>query len=54
MMWKELVMKNAHSVYSAWNGDKLVGLINYLSDGIMTAYFHYSKWVKESPCLLLI
>ena len=49
-----VAMKNAHSVYSAWNGDMLVGLINCLSDGIMTAYFHYSKWVKESPCLLLI
>ena len=36
-----VAMKNAHSVYSAWNGDKLVGLINCLSDGIMTAYFHY-------------
>lgn len=34
-------MKNSHSVYSAWDGDKLVGLINALSDGIMTAYFHY-------------
>ncbi len=36
-----VAMKNAHSVYSAWNDDKLVGLINCLSDGIMTAYFHY-------------
>ena len=36
-----IAMKNAHCVYSAWNGDKLVGLINCLSDGTMTAYFHY-------------
>lgn len=34
-------MKNSDSVVSAWDGDKLVGLINALSDGIMTVYFHY-------------
>lgn len=34
-------MKNSHSVLSAWDGDKLVGLMNCLADGIMTAYFHY-------------
>lgn len=34
-------MKNSHRVVSAWDGDKLVGLINALSDGVMTAYFHY-------------
>lgn len=34
-------MENSHSVYSAWDGEKLVGLINCLSDGVMTAYFHY-------------
>ena len=36
-----IAMKNSYSVVSAWDGDKLVGLINALSDGIMTAYFHY-------------
>lgn len=36
-----LAMKNSDCVVSAWDGDKLVGLINALSDGIMTAYFHY-------------
>jgi GNAT superfamily N-acetyltransferase len=34
-------MQNSDCVISAWDGDKLVGLINALSDGIMTAYFHY-------------
>jgi ribosomal protein S18 acetylase RimI-like enzyme len=37
----QTAMKNSHTVISAWDGDKLVGLINALSDGIMTAYFHY-------------
>jgi GNAT superfamily N-acetyltransferase len=40
---RELVvaMRNSHHVVSAWDGDTLVGLINSLSDGAMTAYFHY-------------
>lgn len=32
---------NSDKVISAWDGSKLVGLINALSDGVMTAYFHY-------------
>ena len=36
-----IAMENSSSVFSAWNGDKLVGLINILDDGIMTAYAHY-------------
>jgi len=34
-------MKNSGTVFTAWDGDKLVGLINALDDGIMTAYVHY-------------
>jgi len=34
-------IKNSHKVYSAYDDGKLVGLINSLSDGVMTAYFHY-------------
>ncbi len=40
-------MRNSHCVYSAWAYDEdrgqeiLVGLINSLSDGVMTVYFHY-------------
>lgn len=32
---------NSHAVVTAWDGDRLVGLANALSDGVMTAYFHY-------------
>ncbi|USB33393.1 GNAT family N-acetyltransferase [Paenibacillus sp. YPG26] len=34
-------MANSHSVITAWDNNKLVGLINALSDGVMTVYFHY-------------
>ena len=34
-------MKNSGAVFSAWEKDKLVGLINVMDDGIMTAYIHY-------------
>jgi ribosomal protein S18 acetylase RimI-like enzyme len=34
-------MKNSGTVFSAWDGDKLIGLINVLDDGVMTAYVHY-------------
>lgn len=46
-------IKNSHRVYSAWDFDedngqeKLVGLINSLSDGVMTAYFHYLLVMPE-------
>lgn len=36
-----IAMENSSSVFTAWDGDKLVGLINVLDDGIMTAYVHY-------------
>lgn len=34
-------MRGSDSVYSARADGKLVGLINALSDGVMTVYFHY-------------
>ncbi len=34
-------MKNFDTVYSAWDGEKLVGMICAMDDGIMTAYIHY-------------
>lgn len=34
-------MKNYETVYSAWDNDKLVGLISVMDDGVMTAYIHY-------------
>ena len=36
-----LAMRNYKAVYSAWDGDKLVGLIAAMDDGIMNAYVHY-------------
>lgn len=36
-----IAMKNFDTVYSAWDGDELVGLISVMDDGIMTAYVHY-------------
>ncbi|WP_275259470.1 GNAT family N-acetyltransferase [Paenibacillus pinistramenti] len=34
-------IRGSHSVAAAWDGQRLVGLINALSDGALTAYFHY-------------
>ena len=36
-----IAMKNSSSVFTVWDGDRLVGLLNVLDDGIMTAYIHY-------------
>lgn len=36
-----VAMRNYKAVYSAWDGDKLVGLICAMDDGIMNAYVHY-------------
>lgn len=37
----ERAMQNYATVYSAWDGDRLVGLISAMDDGVMTAYIHY-------------
>lgn len=37
----QIAMKNFETVISAWDGDKLVGMICAMDDGIMTAYVHY-------------
>jgi ribosomal protein S18 acetylase RimI-like enzyme len=34
-------MRHFETVYTAWDGDKLVGLICAMDDGVMTAYVHY-------------
>lgn len=36
-----IAMRNFETVFSAWDGDKLIGLICAMDDGIMTAYIHY-------------
>lgn len=37
----KIAMLNFESVYSAWDGDRLVGLICAMDDSVMTAYVHY-------------
>ena len=34
-------LAGSSTVFSAWDGDRLVGLINVLDDGELTAYVHY-------------
>jgi GNAT superfamily N-acetyltransferase len=34
-------MAGSDTVFSAWDGEMLVGLMNALSDGSMNVYFHY-------------
>lgn len=36
-----MAIRNSDKVLTAWDGETLVGLMNALSDGVMTAYFHY-------------
>ena len=36
-----LAMKGYDTVYSAWDDEKLVGMVCAMDDGVMTAYIHY-------------
>jgi GNAT superfamily N-acetyltransferase len=36
-----VAMRNFETVYAAWDGEKLAGLICAMDDGSMTAYVHY-------------
>ena len=36
-----VAMKNYETVFSAWDNNRLVGLICAMDDGIMNAYVHY-------------
>ncbi|MCR5024854.1 MAG: GNAT family N-acetyltransferase [Lachnospiraceae bacterium] len=36
-----IAMQNCKTVFSAWDDNKLVGLICVMDDGIMNAYVHY-------------
>ena len=36
-----VAMRNYATVFSAWDGEKLIGMICIMDDGIMTAYVHY-------------
>ena len=37
----EAAMRNYETVLTAWDGEKLVGLLSAMDDGVMTAYIHY-------------
>jgi GNAT superfamily N-acetyltransferase len=37
----QTALKGSHHVITAWDGDKLVGLMNALSDGLMNVFFLY-------------
>lgn len=34
-------LSNCETVFTAWDGEKMVGLINAIDDGELTAYVHY-------------
>lgn len=34
-------LANSDTVISAWDGDRLIGLVNAIDDGELTAYVHY-------------
>jgi len=36
-----IAMRNFETVYTAWDGDRLVGLVCAMDDHVMTAYVHY-------------
>lgn len=37
----QIAMKNFETVISAWDDDKLVGMVCVMDDGVMNAYVHY-------------
>lgn len=57
-----VAMQNFKTVISAWDGDKLIGMICAMDDGIMNAYVHYllvrpeyqgkSRFTSIAPSLL--
>ena len=36
-----IAMARSSCVFSAWDDEKLIGLVNALDDGVMTAYVHF-------------
>ena len=36
-----VAMQNFKTVFSAWDGDKLIGMVCAMDDGVMNAYVHY-------------
>ena len=37
----QIAMQNFDTVFSAWDGNELIGMICAMDDGIMNAYIHY-------------
>jgi GNAT superfamily N-acetyltransferase len=40
-------LRNSHSLISAWDGDKLVGLANSISDGYLVVHFPHLLILPE-------
>lgn len=40
-------MKNYQTVYTAWDDNKLIGLVCAMDDSVMTAYVHYLLVIPE-------
>jgi len=40
-------LKNSHALISAWDGDKLVGLANSISDGYLVVYYPHLLILPE-------
>lgn len=34
-------LDNSETVFSAWDGERLIGLVNAIDDSELTAYIHY-------------
>ena len=57
---QELVraMQGSSTVFSAWDDEQLVGLINVLDDGVLSAYIHYllvsPKWQGQGTGSALV
>lgn len=47
----EKAINNSDTVISAWDGNQLIGLINALDDGELTAYAHYLLVNPKYHCL---
>ncbi|MBD5435601.1 MAG: GNAT family N-acetyltransferase [Treponema sp.] len=43
-------LQNCESVFTAWDGGRLVALANAIDDGAMTAYVHYLLVRPEYQC----
>lgn len=40
-------LRNSHTVFTAWDGQKLVGLVNAISDGFLVVYYPHLLVLPE-------